>query len=98
MPSRAARPAGTLETSQRLHQELLARRLASAKTRHDAAWRALRDAIDACGSANPPDPEGWREILEARFQEADALSDYIAALRAFAAPAADDAPGSSRPQ
>jgi len=74
---------GILERSQRLHQELLAQRVASAKSRHDAALAALQEAIATNHPASGPVPDGWRGILEARFAEADALSEYIAALRAW---------------
>jgi hypothetical protein len=80
---------GILERSQRLHLELLARRVASAKSRHENALANLQQAI----AENPPNgessPDGWQKILEARFVEADALSEYITALRAYStAPAA----------
>jgi hypothetical protein len=74
---------GILERSQQLHLELLARRLASAKSRHEAALAELQQTI----AENQPDgvsrPDGWQKILEARFVEADALSEYITALRAY---------------
>ena len=68
-----------LERSQRLHQELLARRVAMAKLRHEAAMAELQLAI----ADNHPD--AWQKILEARCIEADALSEYITALRAYGA-------------
>ena len=68
---------GILERSQRLHMELLAQRVASAKSLHEAALARLQEAL-AEGDA-----EGWHGILEARFAEADALSAYMAALRAY---------------
>lgn len=74
-----------LERSHRLHQELLARRLAAAKSQHDAALDALRRVIDDNQAAAALHPDGWREILEVRFAEADALAEYISALRAFSA-------------
>jgi hypothetical protein len=67
---------GILERSQRLHQELLARRVASAKLRYEAAMAGLQQAIADYH------PDAWQKILEARFVEADALSEYLAALRA----------------
>ena len=79
---------GILARSQRLHQQLLARRLASAKHRHDAALAALQQVIATSHEGCESNPESWRHILEARFAEADALSDYIAALRAYADPPA----------
>lgn len=78
--------AALFERSQRLHQELLARRVASAKARHDAALAALQRTLAANQPNCAPEPDGWRGILEARFAEADALSEYVAALRAFANP------------
>jgi hypothetical protein len=79
---------GVLERSQRLHLELLARRVASARTRHETALAALRQVIADHHPNGQPHRDGWQKILEARFVEADALSEYIAALRAY-----DAAPG-----
>jgi len=78
---------GILERSQQLHLELLARRVASAKSRHEAALAELRQAIEENQLNGEPHPDGWQRILEARFVEADALSEYISALRAYSAPA-----------
>jgi outer membrane PBP1 activator LpoA protein len=71
---------GIIERSQRLHQELLARRVAAAELRYEAAMAELRQVI----ADNQPD--AWQKILEARCIEAEALSEYIAALRAYGAP------------
>jgi hypothetical protein len=76
---------GTLERSQRLHLELLARRVASAKSRHEAALAGLQQAIADNHPNGENQPGGWHKILEARFVEADALSEYISALRAYSA-------------
>jgi hypothetical protein len=76
---------GILERSQRLHQELLAQRVASAKSRHEAALARLQQAIAEHQPDSDPQPDGWQKILEARFAEADALSEYITALRAYSA-------------
>jgi hypothetical protein len=73
---------GILERSQALHLELLARRVASAKSRHEAALAGLQLAI-AENQEGERHPDGWQKILEARFLEADALSEYIGALRAY---------------
>jgi hypothetical protein len=76
---------GILERSQQLHQELLALRVASARSRHEAALAGLQQAI----TDNHPDGDqhagDWQRILEARVVEADALSEYISALRAYSA-------------
>lgn len=72
-----------LARSQRLHQELLAKRLASARSRHEVALARLQQVIASTQPNGHTHAEGWREILEARFVEADALSEYIAALRAY---------------
>ena len=74
-----------LERSQRLHQELLARRVAMAKLRHEAALARLQQAIADYHPNGEPHADGWQKILEARFAEADALSEYITALRAYGA-------------
>jgi hypothetical protein len=74
---------GILERSQRLHQELLARRVATAKSRHEDALARLQQAIAEYHPAGEPQADGWQKILEARFVEADALSEYISALRAY---------------
>jgi hypothetical protein len=74
-------PDAILERSQQLHQKLLARRLAVAKSRHDAAMVRLRQIIDANHPNGELHPEGWREILQARFVESEALSEYISVLR-----------------
>jgi hypothetical protein len=74
---------GILERSQRLHLELLARRVASAKAQHEDALARLQQVITDHHPNGQPHPDGWQKILEARFVEADALSEYISALRAY---------------
>lgn len=74
---------GILERSQQLHLELLARRVASAKARHEDALADLRQVIEDNQPNGAPQADGWQKILEARFREADALSEYISALRAY---------------
>jgi hypothetical protein len=76
---------GILERSQRLHQELLAQRVAAALARHQAALSRLQQTIADNHPNGDRHPDGWREILAARFAEAEALSEYIAALRAYSA-------------
>jgi hypothetical protein len=53
-----------LERSQRLHQELLAQRVARAKLQHEAAMAELQQAIA------DDHPNAWQKILEARCVEA----------------------------
>jgi len=73
-----------LQRSLRLHQELLAKRVASARSRHDEAMVKLQRAIEDNHPNGQRHPDGWQRILEARVTESDALSEYIAALRAYA--------------
>jgi hypothetical protein len=83
MISEEGTTSGVLERSQRLHLELLARRVAAAKSRHEIALANLQQAIAEHHPNGGPHPDGWQKILEARFVEADALSEYISALRAY---------------
>ena len=72
-----------LTKSQMLRTELWRRRLADARSRYEAAVNDLRRAIEA-NSEGATSRDGWQEILEVRFRESDALSEYITVLRTFA--------------
>lgn len=63
-----------------LVEELWRGRLAQARSRYDAAAEELRRAIET-NSDDSLQRDEWQAILEIRFREADALSEYLSALR-----------------
>jgi hypothetical protein len=67
-----------LTESRRLQRELCRVRLDAARSRYEATAEELRQAVEGRGNG-----EQWQEILEIRFREADALSEYLNALRTF---------------
>ena len=67
-----------LMESHRLSKELWQVRVDAARALYEAAAAELRHAVD---SRSPGD--AWQEILEIRFREANALSQYLDALHAF---------------
>jgi hypothetical protein len=80
-----APPEGVIDKSRRLQQELWRRRLAAARSRHTDASAELRRVMEANSPESDLQPDGWQGVLEARFAEADALSDYIEALKVYSA-------------
>jgi hypothetical protein len=66
-----------LTVSHRLRKELWRARVEAARSRYESTAEELRRAVaNRSGDA-------WQEILEIRFREADALSEYLNALRTF---------------
>ena len=87
-------PVGVLEKSRVLARELWRRRLLEALARHKEAAARLTSAIESNPPAGPVTRDGWQQILEARFAEADALSAYIEALRVYSSIADPPLPSS----
>jgi hypothetical protein len=67
-----------LTESHRLQLQLCRERPDAAQTRYEAAAEELRQAVEGGGNGG-----AWQEILEIRFHQADALSEYLDALRTF---------------
>jgi len=73
-----------LDKTHQLQTELWRRRVADARSRHRSAVADLTRVIESNSAVDgPPAPDAWKTVLEARFHEADALSVYIEALKAY---------------
>jgi hypothetical protein len=73
-------------TDREHEMELWRRRLLDARSRHRSAVADLTRIIESNSPEdNAPHPESWKRVLEARFEESDALSLYIEALRVYSA-------------
>lgn len=78
-------PSGVIEKSRGLQKELWRQRLVAARTRHEAAFAELRRIMDMNAPDRELHPNSWQGVLEARFAESDALSEYIEALKVYSA-------------
>jgi hypothetical protein len=67
-----------LTESHRLQKELWRVRVEAARSRYETTAEELRRAVE-----NGSQGDAWQEILEVRFREADALSEYLTAMRMF---------------